>query len=325
MSGEFRFVFRADATADTGAGHVKRCLTLATEFQARGYLVIFVGKIDIPWVVQELHNMHFYIFDVNKYVNSFKDILILDIYNNDIDSNFYAKNLFYRTIQIVDSVTPQMNADLYIHPGLSKSILVSLNSDYKVISGINYLTTNTFKNVKKSGDLDMNIKSLLVIGGGTDVLDFTSNIFNYLFSIKPTGFEIHFMSDKLFQTNPQAPQNFHFHRLGESLKNLMSEVDTVISTAGTSSWDFLANHRMLGVALAVDNQLDNFVYQTEKRYALPVSRYIPQKGWQISPLEINNLLFDNKIRSELFFNICSEFDTGGPARIIERILNLNNE
>lgn len=324
MSGEFRFVFRADATVDTGAGHVKRCLTLATEFQARGYLVIFVGRIDIPWVVQELHNMHFDIFDADNYVNSFYDILILDIYNIDADAIFYTKNLFYRTIQIIDSVTPQMDADLYIHPGLNKSFSFPLDSEYKVISGINYLTTNTFRKVKKSSYSEMNIKSLLVIGGGTDVLDFTSNIFNYLYSIKPTGFEIHFMSEKLFHSKPQAPENFHFHRLGESLKNLMSEVDTVISTAGTSSWDFLANHRILGVALAVDNQLDNFVYQTEKRYALSISRYIPQKGWQISPLEINNLLFDNKIRSELFFNICSEFDTAGPARITERILKLKS-
>lgn len=51
------------------------------------------------------------------------------------------------------------------------------------------------------------------------------------------------MSDELFNNHKTLANNFHFHKLGGDLDKLMSNVDTVITTAGTSSWDFIANKR----------------------------------------------------------------------------------
>ena len=318
-----RYVFRVDATFLTGAGHLKRCLTIAYELQSYGLINIFVGNFEIPWILDELKQNGIEHCDSKDFKFSSKDILILDKY--DLDYKFLNKNNFSKKIQIIDSSTSLIEADLYLHMGPDASFVEpKLANNSKVLWGLKYLATRRFSNSNKLKDNEIIARGLLIIGGGTDIYNFGKNILDALGLLQTFNIEIHIMSDDLFFNHKESTDNIHFHKLGEDLDKLMPVIDTVITTAGTSSWDFIANQRVVGVALAVDNQIPNFTFQIENEFVLEIGTYNHESGWDISAEAIKSLVFNNELRSKLLKNSASKVDLKGPKRVAAEIIALEN-
>ena len=318
-----RYVFRVDATFLTGAGHLKRCLTIAYELQSYGLINIFVGNFEIPWILDELKENRIEHCGSEDFKLSSKDILILDKY--DLDYKFLDKNNFSKKIQIIDSSTSLIEADLYLHMGPDASFVEpKLANNTKVLWGLKYLATRRFSNSNKLKNNEITARGLLIVGGGTDVYNFGKNIIDALGLLQTFNIEIHIMSDDLLFNHKESTGNIHFHKLGGDLDKLMPVIDTVITTAGTSSWDFIANQRVVGIALAVDNQITNFTFQVENEFVLDIGTYDTESGWDISAKAIKSLIFDNELRSKLLKNSASKIDLNGPKRVAGEIIKLAN-
>ena len=319
MSDSKRYIFKVDATLSTGAGHFKRCLTIAHELDFNRSSIVFVGRFEIPWVIDDLNLNSLEYLDSMNFSSKNNDILILDQY--EIDFEFLSNNKFQQTIQIVDSASPLINANLFLHLGPDTSFLKSKIKDGKVLGGLNYLAVRGFNN-NENTKVSTSAKNLLIVGGGTDIHNFSESIIRALESIEKQNIEIHVMSDELFNKHKTLANNFHFHKLGGDLDKLMSNVDTVITTAGTSSWDFIANKKVVGIALAVDNQIPNFTFQIENEFVLEIGTYNDESGWDISAEAITNLIFNNELRSKLLKNSSSMVDLDGPKRVAAEIIEL---
>jgi len=314
-----RYIFKVDATLSTGAGHFKRCLTIAHELDFNRSSIVFVGRFEIPWIIDDLNLNSIEYLDSMNFSSKNNDILILDQY--EIDFEFLSNNKFQQTIQIVDTASPLIDANLFLHLGSDTSFLKSKIKDGKVLGGLNYLAVRGFNN-NENTKVNISAKNLLIVGGGTDIHNFSESIIKALESVEKQNIEIHIMSNELFNNHKGLANNFHFHKLGGELDNLMSDVDTVITTAGTSSWDFIANQKVVGIALAVENQIPNFTFQIENNLALNVGNYKSGIGWQILPEAITNLIFNNELRSKLLKNSSSMVDLDGPKRVAAEIIEL---
>ena len=97
-----RYVFRVDATILTGAGHLKRCLTIAYELRSEGLNIIFVGNLEIPWILIELNQNRIEYCGLTDFRFSSNDILIFDKY--ELDQEFIKNNYFRKKIQIIDEI-----------------------------------------------------------------------------------------------------------------------------------------------------------------------------------------------------------------------------
>lgn len=318
-----RYIFRVDATFGTGAGHFKRCLTIANELAKDDLLILFLGNFEIPWVVAELIEKEIKFAIASEFRSGSGDYLIIDQYF--LDTDFLSEHKFLRIVQIVDVETPLIAADLFLHLGADTSFLKSkIANECNFIGGLDFLPTRKFtENIGFSVE-NISIRSLLIAGGGTDINNFGIAILESLLAFGTPDIEIHVMSDGL-STNPAASiSNIHFHKLGGELDEVIVNVDTVITTAGTSSWDFIANQRVVGIALAVDNQIPNFTFQIESGFALNIGTYDGKGGWKISVDSIKKLLFDNELRARLVRNSAAQIDLSGPKRVAAEIIKIAN-
>ena len=321
MSDSKRYIFRVDAMVSTGAGHFKRCLTIAHELASNRLLIVFVGRFEIPWIINDLNLNSIEYLDSTNFTSTNNDILILDQY--ELDFEFLLNHKFCKTIQIVDRSSPLIDANLYLHLGPDISFLKLRINESKVLGGLNFIATRSFDYNEYTKE-NISAKNLLIVGGGTDTHSFSKSIINSLESIEMQNIEIHIMSDELFYNHKELTNNLHFHKLGGDLDKLMSHVDTVITTAGTSSWDFIANKKVVGIALAVDNQIPNFTFQIENEFVLEIGTYNDESGWHISAEAIKSLVFNNELRSKLLKNSASKIDLDGPKRVAGEIIRLAN-
>ena len=73
-----RFVVRVDATFLTGAGRLKRCMTIAYESRNEGLNTIFVGNFEIPWILNESNQNQMEYCGLTNFRFNNNDILIFD-------------------------------------------------------------------------------------------------------------------------------------------------------------------------------------------------------------------------------------------------------
>ena len=60
-----RFVFRADASIEIGAGHVMRSSAIAEEAISQGIECVFVGSIlDMDWLTDRIRGLGFFEVDI---------------------------------------------------------------------------------------------------------------------------------------------------------------------------------------------------------------------------------------------------------------------
>lgn len=321
-----RFVIRANGSAEIGVGHVMRSCAIAEELIDGGQEVVFVGEIwSIPWVQARVSELGF--SNIYEHLNEFQpnpktDMLILDSYEIDPLDLFLRQELWRGIVAIVDGATPQVFADLYIHPGTDTSWNPpSLARHIKFLSGINYIpirrAIQTFKlELEPSSKAELKI---LVIGGGSDFLDFCGAIGNKLHKL-PEQFSATFFAGPKTSLPPDV--RFTIVTIGAKIENFLNDVDLIFTTAGTSSWEFLSCGFPIGLACAVDNQVANYQYQTKEHLAIGIGKTNNDGNWDLDINAIQKLVENSEFRSELSARATQIIDGKGSARIADAIMLL---
>lgn len=326
-----RYVFRADASPEIGAGHVMRLCSIIEEMLERELVVLLVGNIKgILWLakrVETLGNKLKFIEENDFISNSSSDVLIIDSYTLDVDSDFFTKKKWLKIVALVEVGTPKYRADLYIHCGTNSKIeshYKFLNS--KFIGGIEYLPIR--KSIQKIENQLRNVGDIhrlriLVVGGGTDPLDFVKKFSFELLKFKQE-FHAVLISDQPDICTP-LDGRFSQRSIGANLESELVDSDLIFTLSGTSSWDFLSCGFPIGIAMGFENQEDNYEFQISNKLAIGIGKFTSKNMFEFNIENINSLIQSHDLRMELSRMARMKVDSLGVERIVKALVELARE
>jgi UDP-2,4-diacetamido-2,4,6-trideoxy-beta-L-altropyranose hydrolase len=319
-----RFIIRADAYRISGAGHVMRSSVIAEELIDRGYEVYFVGNLDeIPWVSEYISNLGFK--GISKPEEHFQtnqktDTLILDSYDISIADPFIQPNNWNKTLILVDDTTPSYIGDIYLHSGAETSWAIpNTKSTSKLLVGLEYLLIRKSLRKRKDAFIENNNNEIkiLISAGGSDPFAFSQNLVKLL---SESFFTFHaFVLAPDFQL-PNQDSRFEFIELGKAYESLLSTIDLVFTTAGTSSWEYHFLGIPVALANAVKNQDRNYRYQISNGFSWDLG-YRDYNGlWKLNEPILKSLLSSNSKNRTRLHNKEINVDGSGVSRILELII-----
>jgi spore coat polysaccharide biosynthesis predicted glycosyltransferase SpsG len=255
---------------------------------------------------------------LNQNVNSFdtnfhNEILVLDSYTIPLDSPFNKPNIWQMVVCVSDQFTPNYSADIFINQSMkSKPAL----DDRLELSGPDFALIR--KSIKKSTSRNTVgfPPKLLVLGGGSDPYRFVRAVLQKLSSLD-LPFVVHVFSDE--NLDSFLDLQIYQHQLGPELDEVANDIDLVITTASTSSIEFIAREIPTLVACAVDNQEKFYSQLTELGYAIPIGKRDSDGEWQLDSQTIKKAIEDPEICLELQLRIRGVIDLMGPSRIVDEI------
>ena len=312
-----RLVFRADASRQIGAGHVMRVSTIAQEAIARGYECHFVGTTsELSWVDNYVRQLGFK--SLNQNVDSFdtnfhNEILVLDSYTVALDSPFNNPDIWKMVICITDQFTPNYSADIFVNQSMKSKPTLDNRLE---LSGPDFALIR--KSIKKSTNPDAFgfPPKLLVLGGGSDPYGFVRAVLQKLSRLN-LPFVAHVFSNENFENFSDI--RIFQHQLGPELDALAESVDLVITTASTSSIEFIAREIPTLVACAIDNQEKFYSELGELGFAIPIGVRNSVGDWQLDLQTIKNAIENPEIRSKLKLRVQGVIDLMGPSRVLDKI------
>jgi spore coat polysaccharide biosynthesis predicted glycosyltransferase SpsG len=313
---------RADASRSIGAGHVMRSSAIAEELITRGEDVVFIGQIsNLPWVEERIASLGFsriYNQSSDYSPNSETDVLILDSYEIDIHATFILLENWLHVIVIADALTPNYRCTLRIHPGVDSDWVG--DSLTPILAGPKYIPfrSSLSKNLHVVNQVPHKLR-IAVVAGGSDPYGLVQEITRILAKI-PEQFEVYLFSNSNFAS--ALDSRFLLFEVGKKLDVLTKDVDLVLTTASTSSLEFLARGLCVGIACAVENQEQNYISLSKLGVAAKLGVRNTDNCWELDESMISSLVTSSKLRSELVARAEGLFDFKGSSRIVDAITSL---
>lgn len=315
-----RYILRADSSPKIGSGHVMRLSAIAEELISRGEKVTFIGQVaELPWLASRINSLGFsqILQSSAEFLSDpVTDVLILDSYNMRVDDEFIQPKNWQRVVTISDELTPRYKADLRIHPGISEDLEPDL--DVKLFTGPNY--TPFRKSITKSETSPRNHEALeiLVVGGGSDPFNFVDAICLILRNI-PGNFKVRAFSENF--SLAKMDYRFTVFQVGPELDVHATSVELVLTTASTTSLEFIAREVAVGIGCAVDNQKEYYEALASAELAIPIGIF-SNGQWDLDEQKIIEMVNSKELRDALRQRGSGLFDLNGTSRIVDEILKL---
>jgi len=314
-----RIVFHAEASPEMGSGHVMRISVLAEEAISRGISTVFVGHIHgLDWVNQRILNLGFDSIskDFNDLeINPSADVLLLDSYTLEVNSPYIQMCKWLGVISISDKVTPSFNANLRLIPSLTERD--SLVDGVVTLSGAKYILTRSTITKKRAGFASSTGNKVLVVGGGSDPFGFCKMMAEILDSVT-YPLEVHFFTGEIFQS--KGTHNFVLHAFGQELDDIANDFDFVLTTASTSSFEFIAREIPTAVVCVVDNQREYYDQLGVLGLAVQIGLRNKDQTWDIDIAVLNEFLQDGDLKERLRHRMFNFIDLKGAARVLDQII-----
>jgi len=317
-----RYVFRADASKAIGSGHVMRSSAIAEELIALGEEVVFVGQIkNLTWVTDRIEAIGF--TEIHQIQTNFipqedSDVLILDSYTISKDDPFIAPINWFRIVVIADELTPDYRCSLKMHPGLNPDW--ESDSTTPILAGPRYIPfRKSLVNYKMQTHSDNKVLNIAVVAGGSDPYNLVTEIAKILHAFTH-DFKVLLFSN--LNTEEIRDSRFRYIEIGPELDELTQNTDLILTTASTSSFEFIARGFCVGVACAVENQQQTYDSLGKLGAAAQIGFRKSSNKWLIDHLEIRNLVESSAYRSEIISNSTGLIDFSGANRIAEAIRTL---
>lgn len=314
-----RYVLRADASLSIGSGHVMRSSAIAEELIARGEEVVFVGRIsDLPWVRERISLLGFsdiYYSPKDFISNPKSDVLLLDSYEIALDDNFIFLENWLHVVTVVDELTPNYSCALRIHPGLDSGWVGE--SEIPILAGPKYipLRSSLSKNIASTSK-ESEILKIVVVAGGSDPHDLVLEISKTLASF-PDLFEVYLFTN--FSSNFASDPRFHFIEIGSKLDEVSRNANLILTTASTSSLEFIARGLCVGIACAIDNQKQYYGELGRLGVAAKIGSFSSPSGWSLDINTIHRLVNEPSLRENLTGKAAGLIDFHGAGRIVDAV------
>jgi spore coat polysaccharide biosynthesis predicted glycosyltransferase SpsG len=317
-----RYVLRADASKLMGAGHVMRSSAIAEELIARGEEVIFVGQIsDLPWVEERIASLGFgkIYKQSNDYISrSDSDILIIDTYTSEITDPFIDPKNWLHIVAIVDELTPNYRCTLRIHPGLDSNW--TGNSLIPILAGPKYIPfrSSLSRNIHVSNN-EKHVFKIAVVAGASDPHGLVTEIAKILATMTEQ-FEAYLFSSS--SADSVLDSRFSYVEMGPLLDEVTRDIDLVLTTASTSSLEFIARGLCVGIVCTVNNQEQYYETLSELGIAIPLGIRNSFNNWDLNHQKIYSLVNSSELREHLTARASGLIDFNGASRIVDAITNL---
>lgn len=295
-----------------------RCVRFANEFINRELEIHHIGLVEIDWLKEGGFDKLFSTSSKQlNFIPSNSDIFIVDSYENGTLELYreIAKNNL--VVQLIDSSTNLIpNAFYFSLDPYNPKVWGKSNILKDVEWGLKYFPCQFVPNRFTSSQR----KNILVTGGGSDINEFTQSFYKSLLSLNLENLSFHIFSKTL--DSSYANKNLSIYPLGGDLIRVLEKCSLVISSSGTSIWDFLANSRTLAVVKSVENQSMNYKYVGENSLAKCVGEWKDGK-WNFEIEKISKFLTTPLAYSNVDVSIYG-LDFMGAARFVDKVLEKFN-
>ncbi len=316
-----RLVFRSDASLEKGTGHVMRSSAIAEEAICRGLECFFVGNLGgISWLETRIKELGFsgLYMDHSDLIWPYKtDVLILDSYSISLTDPFIQPEKWAGVVTIADKFTPAYECDLIVHPGFDVEWLASVN--VPILAGAEYILTR--KSIEKvvPAVVDPVIgPRVLVVGGGSDPFGFCKAIASVLDTLAEP-FEADFLSNEKIVSG--SGKIFRTHSVGGLLDELVKGSQVVLTTASTTSLEFIAREIPTGIACVASNQENYFREMVDMGVAEPIGIRTDELGWALDVSAIRELINSNVLRQSLHADSRNLIDLRGAERVVDFVVD----
>jgi UDP-2,4-diacetamido-2,4,6-trideoxy-beta-L-altropyranose hydrolase len=264
MSDRPRAVFRCDASAALGGGHVSRCLTLARALRDRGWSCAFAVSVETAAAVPRLHGAADAILTLGvaaadeaaRMADRFggeADLLVVDHYARDMAFETACRRWTRRVLVIDDLADRRHDADLVLDQTLGRSPF-----DYaglvpphcRVLAGSGYALLHPAFAANRPAALSRREgcvapRRILVAFGATDPGNATSMALRAIAASR-LALEVdvilgagapHRKAVRAELTAMPHPTRLHVEIEAESVAALMTAADLAIGAGGTTSWE----------------------------------------------------------------------------------------
>lgn len=313
-----RIIIHADASSEVGSGHVMRSSVLAEEAINRGLTCIFVGKIrDLPWLDTRIRKLGFR--EIHDSFETFRsnsntDILVLDSYILPINLPEIQPRNWKLIVCISDILTPPYQSNIKVCPSLIE--IESKTDKPKVLSGPSYLLIRKSISKKIHSKGEENKLNVVVNGGGTDFSDFANTVAVELEKID-IDMRVHLFTNKSIHLI--SNHEYIIHRMGSNFDEIASKADIAITTASTSSLEYIAREIPIGVLCVADNQNEYYRQLGELGLAQQLGKLDDDGSWNIDSAKLKSLLTDAEVKSGILRKIRGLVDLKGATRVLSLI------
>jgi spore coat polysaccharide biosynthesis predicted glycosyltransferase SpsG len=246
------------------------------------------------------------------------DFLLIDSYTLDPTDPFIARQRWFKTCSISDSVTPNFDVDLIINPSLS--VQPNLRNGTRVLSGPDYtlLRSSIKKSLQRSPDDETPLK-ILIVGGGSDPSRFCNELVKMIIGL-PNNFTADIFSDNFDEALIIDPR-ITIHKVGRIINEFAEKCDLAFTLASSLAIEFIAMELPIGVASAFENQSSGFNELISLNFAAPIGRRDMLGNWNFDKEVLKNLMESAFFRNELRSRISGLIDFKGSERVALEILN----
>jgi UDP-2,4-diacetamido-2,4,6-trideoxy-beta-L-altropyranose hydrolase len=269
--------FRVDASKEIGAGHIMRCITLASEMTNIGAEVLFLSRNIPKAYVKLLNEFRIDYADLksvsNKVVhdrlpydqwlgttqdadsrecisilNKFDcDLLVVDHYSLDRCWESQMRP-FVKKVMVIDDLADRPHDCDFL---IDQNYYIDMNSRYKdkvsnecsLLLGPKYaLLRDEFSKMHKQTLSRSSVNNILVSVGGVDANNFTEVILRSIAKFGPEKFNV----DVVIGSEHPMPEiifsisrqyNFNVHVQSEKMAKLMARADLSIGAGGATTWE----------------------------------------------------------------------------------------
>ena len=332
-----KVVFRVDASAEIGIGHLMRCLALSEELRRRGYICSFLLKTASPEVISQIKKYQWdsYFISPTATRQQDRDSVIKYATDNEIDwvitdhyqiDSSYVKEIKHQGFHVMsidDAAQMHYYSDIVVNQNIgAEKLTFSVEPYTALLLGPSYVMLRDELLIRRKKKDNSTVKKMLITLGGTDPDNFLLYILQTLDEvIKDTNilavigpFNPNFMALQSYQekTNMslnliQAPRN---------MTDIYQQTDLAISAGGTSCYE-LAYYGIPNLIITVaDNQL-SLASELDRQH---VGIYLGGKSeikQECLKDKVKELLKNQSLRKQMSQNGQMLIDGKGKQRIVD--------